>query len=96
VFFDPLATVSYSSPDTTGLTREQSRMVTQEHRRVRSEAKQNLHATAKEKLQEQVQHFVTCLREEGVIDKMPIESTQVNSTEKARLHASDASPDPAM
>jgi hypothetical protein len=71
VFFDPLATVSYSSPDTTGLTREQSRMVTQEHRRVRSEAKKNLHATAKEKLQEQVQHFITTLRQEGVLKKQP-------------------------
>jgi hypothetical protein len=96
IFFDPLARANLPRPDTRGLNINQKRMVLEEYDRASKEEREHLKDKAKEKLQRQVQHFVTCLREEGVIDKMPIESTQVNSTEKARLHASDASPDPAM
>lgn len=94
VFFDPLAGVDVSWPDTTGLDRAQQRMVQEEFRRAEKEAGQHLNDKAREKLRRQVQHFIEFLRQEGLIKRAQTEPAVTKAQSQGQgIHAPDAAPD---
>ncbi len=83
VFFDPLARAQIPFPDTTGLDPAQRRMVREEYDRAQKYAREHIDVRSREKLRRQVGHFVSMLRQEGVIEAaQPGSSGTGNQPEK--------------
>jgi hypothetical protein len=69
LFFDPLAHAPYGLADMTGLSKPLVELAGVQERSARNQSEASLHDLSKEKLRNQVLHFVAYLRQEMILPK---------------------------